>query len=68
MREHNSDLEQDTLIPECIGGLFFVQIHLFPFNPSLRLYYNTQVSTLVSKGQVVVHPPPKHMHHLHKDL
>jgi hypothetical protein len=27
----NSDLEQDTLIPECSGSLFFVQVHPFPF-------------------------------------
>jgi hypothetical protein len=58
------DLDQDTLIPKCSGSLFFVQVHLFPFNSSLRLYQITQANTLVSKVQVVVHPPPKHVHHV----
>jgi hypothetical protein len=52
------DLGQDTMISERSGSLFFVQVHLFPFNPSLRLYQITQANTLVLKGQVVVHPPP----------
>jgi hypothetical protein len=29
---------QDTLIPECSEIPFFVQVHLFPFNSTLRLY------------------------------
>jgi hypothetical protein len=30
-REHNRDLEQISLILECSGSLFFVQVHPFPF-------------------------------------
>jgi hypothetical protein len=40
----------------------FVQIHLFPFNPPLRLHQLNSNKTLVSKGQVVAYPPPQHMH------
>jgi hypothetical protein len=40
MRELNGDMEQDTLILECSGSLFFVQVDRFPFNPPLRLYQN----------------------------
>jgi hypothetical protein len=41
----------------------FVQIHHFSFNPPLRLHILNSNKSLVSKGQVVVYPPPKHVHH-----
>jgi hypothetical protein len=31
------NLGQDTLIPECSGSPFFIQVHIFPFNSTLRL-------------------------------
>jgi hypothetical protein len=34
-----------------------VQVHLFPFNPPLRLNYVNSSTQLVSKGQVVAHLP-----------
>jgi hypothetical protein len=34
-----------------------VQVHLFPFNPSLRLNQVNSSTRLVSKGQVVAHLP-----------
>jgi hypothetical protein len=43
----------------------------FTFYLSIQLWYyikNTQANTLVSKDQVVVHPPPKYVHHVHRDL
>jgi hypothetical protein len=41
---------------------FSLSIHFWDCN------FSTQTNTLVSKDQVVAHPPPKHTHHLHKDL
>ena len=46
---------------------------LFKFTISLSIqlwdYTKTiQAIMLVSKGQVIAYPPPKHMHHLNKDL
>jgi hypothetical protein len=43
--EKNRELEQETLISECSGSLLFVQVHLFPFNPSLRLYQKSLKQT-----------------------
>jgi hypothetical protein len=36
MREHSTDLEQRSLIPECSGSLFFVQVHLYPFQSNFE--------------------------------
>jgi hypothetical protein len=43
----------------------------FTFSLSIQLWdyiKSTQANTLVSKDQVVVHPPPKHVHHVHRDV
>jgi hypothetical protein len=57
------NLEQITLIPVYVVEVTsFIQIHLFPFNPPLRLYILNTNKSFVSKGQVVAYPS-KHVHH-----
>jgi hypothetical protein len=46
----NKNLGQDTLIPKCSGSPFFVQVHFFPFNPTLRLYQNHSSKHISLKG------------------
>jgi hypothetical protein len=44
------NLGQDTLIPECNGNPFFGQVHLFPFNSTLRLCQNHLSKHISIKG------------------
>jgi hypothetical protein len=39
-----------------------------PFQSIFDTIKSTQANTLVSQDQVVLHPPPKHVHHVHRDL
>jgi hypothetical protein len=46
----NKNLGQDTLILECNESPFFVQVHLFPFNSTLRLYQKYSSKHVSLKG------------------
>jgi hypothetical protein len=51
------NLELNTLIPECSGSLFVVQVH-FPFNvPSRLLQVNSNEQVSLKRDQVVAHLP-----------
>jgi hypothetical protein len=50
MNKHMGDLELNTLIPECSGSLFFVQVHHFHFKSPLRLHQNFLSKHVSLKG------------------
>jgi hypothetical protein len=51
------NLEFNTLIPECSGSLFIVQVHLSLSMHLLDYIKCTQTNMLVLKGQVVAYIP-----------
>jgi hypothetical protein len=59
---HQGKLEQCTLIPLCNESLFLCPSPPFPSQSTFDYIIITQANILVSKGQVVAYPPPKHMH------
>jgi hypothetical protein len=64
MRKHREGLGTRYIDTGMQWKPFLVQVHLFPFNPPLRLYQNhSSKHSSLKRGQVVVHPPPKHVHH-----